>query len=245
MGKLFELDVISPASNPLSIDSIDARCRQTSCWFDVKAYHPGVAEEIGVPLPDKLHRAVDKRKAEYLSGRLCARQALQQLGFTAAHTFHIGTGDNRQPLWPEGVVGSITHSHGFASAIVAPADAVKSIGIDSEFEINNKTAGNVTSHILVDGEAHAANRELTNSAEQYLTLIFSAKESIFKCLYPLVNIFFDFHAARVELDPARPGRFQFTLLKPLSTDFPAAFQGHGQYTIDGHYVHTAVVLHHL
>src|SRR3989338_11284500 len=58
-------------------------------------------------------RGVAKRQAEYLAGRLCAREALQRLTGTATVQ---ACGEDRAPQWPVGMVGSITHGSGWAGA---------------------------------------------------------------------------------------------------------------------------------
>lgn len=61
-------------------------------------------------------RAVDKRRREFATGRDCARRALSQLGWDEVP---ILAGPKREPLWPAGIVGSITHCPGYCAAIVA------------------------------------------------------------------------------------------------------------------------------
>ena len=59
-------------------------------------------------------RAVDKRRREFAAGRACARRALEQLGLPASP---ILAGPRREPLWPPGVVGALTHCRGIAAII--------------------------------------------------------------------------------------------------------------------------------
>jgi 4'-phosphopantetheinyl transferase EntD len=74
-------------------------------------------------------RAVPRRRAEFTTGRACARRALAELGVAPAA---ILSGDRREPLWPDGVVGAITHCAGFRAAAVGRATDYRSIGIDAE-----------------------------------------------------------------------------------------------------------------
>ena len=74
-------------------------------------------------------RAVDRRRAEFTTVRTCARIALGRLGLPPAPLL---TGSKREPLWPAGVVGSITHCDGYRAAAVARASEVAAIGIDAE-----------------------------------------------------------------------------------------------------------------
>ena len=86
---------------------LDGDCRQVSCLFDGTLLQPDTADQLGLALPVTLDKAVQKRKAEFLAGRYCARAALAQLDGSLA--VNIGIGANREPLWPPGFVGSITH----------------------------------------------------------------------------------------------------------------------------------------
>lgn len=243
--------MIELSDNPLPNDP---RCIQISCWFKQDRYSDDLPQQLGIPLPEKLARAVPKRKAEFLAGRYCAQQALSQFGqarddaiavkpiTTAFANGNIPIGDNREPLWPTGIVGSITHSNGFASVSLASSADVRSIGIDSEFLINEKTAAGVSSHILLEDEQYSRHQDVFESDRHYLTMVFSAKESIFKCLYPLVQTFFGFHAARIYVDKSQPGLFTYQLLQTLNDEFNERFRGEGQYIFSGDFVHTAIVL---
>src|SRR6202165_5059978 len=80
-------------------------------------------------LPQALRFATQKRQREFLAGRWCAEQALQRLG---AGSTHVAMAADRAPIWPDGVVGSITHTGNFAAAAVAWAADIAGLGIDSE-----------------------------------------------------------------------------------------------------------------
>ena len=57
-----------------------------------------------------VERAAASRLQDFASGRYCARQALAKLG---VHGFPLLAGEDRVPNWPEGFVGSITHTDGY------------------------------------------------------------------------------------------------------------------------------------
>lgn len=228
------------ATAPLQLNS---DCRQISCQFDKNLFQEQTAGELGLTLPTVLNSAVQKRKAEFIAGRYCARLALAQLGGNVDAP--IGVGASRQPVWPEGFVGSITHTDGYASAMVARCDKVRAVGIDSEMWIEPGSLEDSCRQILTTGEIRPDNLHLFDSPLHYLTLVFSAKESLFKCLFPLVNRFFDFHAAVVIPQPSRSttdGEFRFELLEDLNSEFRTGYSGHGRYSIGTDCVHTAVIL---
>lgn len=223
--------------NPLHIDS---DCRQASCHFDINCLDEGKLPEPQLKLPPQLENAVQKRKAEFRAGRYCAAVALAQLGY--AKSTMIGIGAGREPLWPEGVVGSITHASGYASAVAAQQHLVRGIGIDSEAWIDAGTARELGRHILTATECHDEQQHLFASPRHHLTMVFSAKESLYKCLFPLVRSFFGFQSARITALHDSPGRFRYELLEDLNEEFRKGFSGCGSYCATDALVHTAIVL---
>lgn len=236
--------MISQIAPPLQIDD---DCRQVSCHFDIHRFQAQTAGLLGLSLPPSLNGAVQKRKAEFIAGRYCARTALAQLddhSDTANEDVAIGIGASREPLWPQGFVGSITHTQGYASAVVAHQHKVRALGVDSEAWIEPGRAGNISQQILTPRESHAGHMHLLGSQQHYLTLVFSAKESLFKCLFPVVHRFFDFHAAIIiplSSERAR-GEFRFELQEDLSAEFRAGYSGHGSFAMDAACVHTAIII---
>jgi len=80
-------------------------------------------------------RATPARRYEFALGRRCAREALALLG---GPRVAIPVGRFRDPVWPFGYVGSITHCRGFCAAAAArtpPGNSscgIRGIGLDSE-----------------------------------------------------------------------------------------------------------------
>ena len=70
-----------------------------------------------------------RRREQFTAGRVASRAALGRLGMRAGA---IMQGPHREPLWPNGFVGSITHCDGFCCSVVARASQVHSIGFDAE-----------------------------------------------------------------------------------------------------------------
>jgi 4'-phosphopantetheinyl transferase EntD len=132
------------------------------------------------------------RLREFEHGRSCARRALAELGYPDCA---VPTTQNRSPEWPTGVVGSITHCGGKAAAAVARAADIGGIGLD--IETDEPLDENLLPIICRDDEWPQA-----SSVEERLLLgklIFSAKESVFKCIWPQVRRFIDFTEVSIEL----------------------------------------------
>jgi enterobactin synthetase component D / holo-[acyl-carrier protein] synthase len=155
---------------------------------------------------DLVANAVEARRREFVTARRCAREALAELGHAPAP---IRSGPKREPWWPVGVVGSITHTAGFRAAAVAPRSVLASIGIDTEQ--NGRLPNGIEESITVSGEREmlaALNRAFP--ATHWGRLLFSAKESIYKAWYPLTGRWLGFEDARLTIDLA--GTFAAKLL---------------------------------
>jgi len=207
----------------------------TSVAVGLSGNEPGPITDV---VPESLRSATPWRKLEFLAGRWCAAGALSRAGIQACE---LGRDAEGRPLWPAGAVGSITHNRAYAAALVAPCARWESVGIDSE-RILSASAADEVRDIVVTPEEWPLLDPLPLSREEFVTLIFSAKESLYKCLNPLVGVFFDFHSARLTaIDPDR-GTFQLQLLTRLSERFGEDFRLSGAFEITGGLVHTALGL---
>lgn len=169
--------------------------------------------------------AVLKRQCEYLAGRFCANEGLKQLEYKLAIDIankEVGTGKNREPLWPQGVLGAISHSSRFAMAMVTQdKGGYLGIGIDIEEEMAEDLARDVSGQIMSEEEKRLNKEPDSFDNKNFVTLVFSAKESIFKALYPSVGEFFGFEACElIGLDPIKQN-LCFRLTQDLSSDWQA------------------------
>jgi enterobactin synthetase component D len=143
--------------------------------------------------PDALAKAVLKRRIEFAAGRLCAALALDKLGVAPCP---LAANADRSVAWPAGTVGSITHAHGFAWAVVARGP--RGIGIDSESIARGlRAADEVRDQVLTPDESSLLD-VLGLDPKLSTLLAFSAKEAVFKALAPTVGRFFGFDAFRIE-----------------------------------------------
>jgi|GEM_PF-464727 len=132
-------------------------------------------------LLDAIPEASPKRRREFAAGRICAERCLEDQWHYRAE---IGIGPDRSPIWPNGFVGSISHSNEIAWAVVAPKEQVRGIGIDCEQIVDEQTAEETCDQVASSDElASLLLAGLT--LEEAFTLTFSIKEAIYKCLYPL------------------------------------------------------------
>jgi 4'-phosphopantetheinyl transferase EntD len=133
------------------------------------------------------------RLAEFAAGRHCAHQVLMQLGIRETA---VPVGYDRSPVWPATIVGSISHSRACAVAIAAHAtEDLLSLGVDVEDaepieEDLMEQIGTPSEYALLF-RAGCVPRELASR------LLFSLKESAFKCLYQWSGAFLDFADLRL------------------------------------------------
>jgi 4'-phosphopantetheinyl transferase EntD len=138
--------------------------------------------------------AAQTRLEQFTAGRVCSRIALGRLG--VAITTPVLRGEDRAPIWPSGFVGTITHTDTWCAAAVARSEDVRSIGIDLEPATPLKES-------LWRRVCTSKERDWLHALpEPGLTgkILFSAKESVYKCQYPITTKFLGFHAVEVELD---------------------------------------------
>jgi enterobactin synthetase component D len=184
--------------------------------FEVAAYSDALYEVLGVPFPAGLSRAVNKRKAEFLGGRFLAALAMERIGEPAVE---IGVGVHRQPLWPANVSGSLSHSNDRLACVMSPDPAV-GLGVDIERIMDDAAARNIV-ETVVGTQEHALLEADSGGFGLGFTAVFSAKEALFKALYPRVGNYFDFHAARlVSLDWLH-GRLVLDLTEDLGVHYRA------------------------
>jgi 4'-phosphopantetheinyl transferase EntD len=132
-------------------------------------------QQVSIHPDENVHVAgsAEKRRRDYALGRACARAALEELGYCDAV---IAKGDDGAPIWPAGIVGTITHTTGYAAALVGEARNFPNIGIDAE------RAGGVTEDLWPRLFTAAEQETLRSHADPMLvaTLFFSAKEASYK-----------------------------------------------------------------
>ncbi|WP_066374283.1 4'-phosphopantetheinyl transferase family protein [Herbidospora mongoliensis] len=160
-------------------------------WHESFGDVPGV-----LPLPEEefvVARAVPRRRAEFATARWCARQALTPFGYGDVP---ILPGPKREPLWPKGIVGSMTHCDGYRAAAVASDDVVISMGIDAEPD--QPVPDRVLNSVALPGEQAVIYGLLRDRpVVAWDRLLFSAKESVYKAWFPITGRWLGFEEAHV------------------------------------------------
>jgi len=202
----------------------------------VEARGPVCADVLWPEEAAALGEVVETRRREFTNARSCVRRAFAKLGLAPVPVLR---GPNREPIWPPGLVGSITHCPGYCAAALAPAARLAAIGIDAE--VHAALPRGVLQMVSVDAE-----REWLIAAPRgdicWDRLLFSAKESVFKAWFSVARRWLGFEDAVVTVNPDA-GSFRARLLVPgpvvagaIVTEFE------GRYAVSGGHIVTAVAL---
>lgn len=183
--------------------------------YDAAQFHPDLFAVLGVECPDRLTDAVVKRQAEYLVGRHLARTALESL---RSAVVDIPTGEGGAPQWPSGIAGSISHSHG-VGVCLAVADADMLVGIDVEMVASEKLMTAILRRTMNESECDLIEDLPLTPKRTMATLVFSAKETLYKLLYPVVGRYFGFSCAEIRTLPDA-GMLRLYLTSDLHPSLP-------------------------
>jgi 4'-phosphopantetheinyl transferase EntD len=192
-----------------------------------------VADDTMMPgEPEVVARAVPKRRAEFATVRHCARSALAELGVPAAP---ILPGERNAPVWPDGIVGSMTHCPGYRAAAVARAGEIAGVGIDAES--HGPLPDGVLSLVSLPPErTHLEELADGHPGLHWDRLLFSAKESVYKVWFPQAREWLDFSEAHLTFDPDG-GTFTAEILRPGPFTLL-----NGRFLVAGDLVLTAITL---
>lgn len=195
-----------------------------------------------VPLPEEealISRAVEKRRNEFVTARHCARVAMKQLGIPPTP---ILKGEKGEPQWPDGVVGSLTHCHGYRGAVVGRSPSVRSVGIDAE-------PHDVLPKGVLNSVSIPAERAAIAALPDHLhwdRILFCAKEATYKAWFPLTQRWLGFEDAHISFHLDGGGHSgSFTsriLIDPAARFGPPLTELVGRWSVAGGLALTAIVL---
>lgn len=139
--------------------------------------------------------AVERRRADFSTGRVLAADGLRELGIPRCP---IGRGSHNEPLWPPGVIGSISHSSGVCIVVLASSNAMEFIGIDVESCTADVTK--ISKLIMTTRELQSQSTADPVTLAESTRVTFCAKEAIFKAVFPRVARFVDFQEVTVTVN---------------------------------------------
>lgn len=126
------------------------------------------------------------KQLDFIRGRTCAKMALKKMGFPIANVELLSEPDG-QVSWPEGVVGSISHSKGLAGAIVGWKKDFQSLGLD--IELRNRVQPEIWDRLFTELEQEVLLQFPMELQSEKATEIFSLKEAFYKFQWPLTKTF--------------------------------------------------------
>ena len=143
-------------------------------------------------LPAAARTWAARRRDSFAAGRRAAAGALGAAGYRGDG--RLGIDADGLPVWPAGWLGSISHAESVAVAVAmpAPTHGAGVLGIDLEAVVAPGTAAEIAAEIMPEALPGASGLPL---AEE-ITRVFSAKEALYKALFPRTRQFRGFEAAR-------------------------------------------------
>jgi 4'-phosphopantetheinyl transferase EntD len=159
-----------------------------------------------------IHRAVPKRRNEFGTARVCAREALAALGVPPVP---LVPGPDRAPSWPPGIVGSIAHTNRLCAVVAARRTPVRSLGLD--IEPVRHLEPRLAEWIATVRERAFIGAQPSERHDELLILHFSAKEAYYKCQYGLTGEYLNFHDVELDID-IQQGLFCARALRPMPAE---------------------------
>ena len=173
-------------------------------------YGPDIVVETAIPalvneqlFPEErayIARAVETRQAQFGTARVCARRALARLGVAPCA---LVPKSDRSPCWPRGIKGSIAHTERHCAVALTDVHQIVALGLD--IESSSPLAAGLEELICTQAERRWLRRYDRNAMGWLGPLVFSAKESFYKCQFPITETILDFKDVELtfDLDAAR------------------------------------------
>ncbi|MFC2996847.1 4'-phosphopantetheinyl transferase [Acinetobacter sichuanensis] len=186
--------------------------------------------------PKYLEQAVSTRLSEFYSGRILIQAILMQYYEVYEGVTSLS---QRLPQWTPPFRGSISHSKN--QIVVAVSASTAYLGIDIEHWVSEALIAE-GQHLILNHQDYKIWDEIKSelSFQQFLTLVFSIKESLYKAVYPEVKHYIDFlDAAITEISlPNRCVKLKFS--NEIQNKFQLVQEYEGYWEIQEDYVLTWV-----
>ncbi|MCG9629018.1 4'-phosphopantetheinyl transferase superfamily protein [Vibrio mediterranei] len=194
--------------------------------FDSSKYCNGLFDLLEIPFPVMLISSVFKRRSEYLAARYAAQCLLKTTGCRS----NVGTSHNREPIWPLGFCGSLSHTDNKAIALLCSERSGLLPGVDIE-TFTSSTMKDIE-NVFTTEEEQSILKFSNLSYELALMIVFSTKESLFKAIYPDVRKYFGFELAKVVSFDDKARKITLCLTKDLSRNQRKGKEFTGTYFFD-------------
>lgn len=166
-------------------------------------------------------RPGSSRYRELQAGRHCAARALHQAGMARQPLLADGAG---APQWPDGWVGSITHSGGRCAAAVVKRSAAEAIGIDME---RPRAMSQRAARRVCTPDELAICASLPPIGAPWPLVVFSLKESFYKAWWPRHHQRLAFQDVQIARIGDAVGSSSTSALRFRASDPSGALEGSG------------------
>jgi 4'-phosphopantetheinyl transferase EntD len=200
---------------------------------------PGEPPRLAAAGATGLGRTTSRRTGEFAAGRLCVRRAVENLGLAA---FPLAMGQDRCPLWPAALTGSITYTGGYCGAVVAEWRRFHAIGVDAQRA--SRITPELWEQLFAPEEIAWLERLYPADQRRWASLLFAVKQAFSKCQYTLSRQCLEFDAVAVALLRSGPAAGHFTVYPrtrlALTAHHPAPYRG--QFRFDRELVFAGMAL---
>lgn len=176
------------------------------------------------------------RQREFATGRVLARSLMERIGMVNAQVL---VNDDRSPVWPQNVVGSISHAGGVCVVAIAPRGGILGLGVDLEH--NQPLDSELVEIICTEREREWLAQHPRSRKGRFARVIFSAKECTFKCQYTLTKTHLDYGDLDIELD-AENLKFVARFRRAVGDRFPRHSTLYGNWCTSATWIVTGITL---
>lgn len=180
--------------------------------------------------------AVEKRQAEFGTARVCARHALDQLGIPSCSLVPY---PDRSPRWPNGIIGSISHTEGCCAVSVTRAAHIVGFGLD--VEMDTPLPPELEPMICTASERVWLSLQPPENRGSLGKLFFSAKEAFYKCQYRTTQTLIDFQDVELTVDLVR-GAFSIAGIGHQGPCWDRIWRTTGKFRLSGGMIVTTAIL---
>ncbi|HCI75092.1 MULTISPECIES: 4'-phosphopantetheinyl transferase family protein [unclassified Psychrobacter] len=205
------------------------------CVYNSSHFNPSLYNELPFSEPNNIKQSINKRRAEFLAGRIVAAMALFKEG---SPILSVTNGARREPICYSNYNVSITHTNEMSAAIAKKSSFIYGVGVDCEKIMSLKTAKNLSTAILCGNDRSFYHKDHI-SYEFFCTLVFSAKEALFKTIYSHIKCYVGFEAAMLTKVDYKKQTFEIIVSEDIQLAVSNNFSG--GYKVYGNHIITFII----
>jgi enterobactin synthetase component D len=173
--------------------------RTLSGWFPSETFIKAARVDDHPILPEEqalIARAVDRRRREFATGRWLAREGLRNFGLPDRP---ILMGRLRNPLWPQCVIGTISHDGDLCAVALRRKGIgpVRGIGMDLVSLSQQVGTTDELASLFMANAGELDSVATLNVPVDPALLLFSLKESVIKAMTSQLDGFIDMRAIEI------------------------------------------------